>query len=191
MTMKINNQILDKAKKVKAVIFDGDGVFFTGRVFVNNHGQEYLKERSHIDGQGISLLRDAKLRIAIISSEKTGFLEGVGEKLNNLPSVKEGKWEHIAIFTGPQGKQKVDTIERWLKEINVSWNETAVMGDDLSDYQLLKKAGLASAPAQAEDIIKENCDFISVRKGGKGAIRDFCNFILKAKGIDVVNLKLR
>jgi len=189
--MKIKNQILDKAKKVKAIVFDGDGVFFTGRVFINNQGQEYLKERSHIDGQGISLLRDANLRIAVISSEKTGFLEGVGEKLNNLPSVKAGKWEPIAIFTGPQGKQKLDTIEKWLKEINISWDETAVMGDDLSDYQLLKKAGLAAAPAQAEDIIKEICDFISERKGGNGAIRDFSNFILKTKGIDVVNLKLR
>jgi len=190
--MEIKKIIADKAKKIKAVVLDGDGVFFSGRVFINKEGQEYLKERSHVDGQGISLLRAAGLRIALISGETSGFLEGVGnKKLNNLPSVQSGKWPPIAIFTGLQGKAKVETIDNWLKEINISWKECAAMGDDLSDYELLKKVGLAVAPAQAEEIIKNICHFVARREGGKGAIRDLADTILQSKEIDILSLDLK
>lgn len=187
----MEEELREKLKNIKAVVFDGDGVFFTGRVFISLEKGEALKERSHIDGQGISLLRAIGIRVALISGEKTGFLEKIGEKLNSLPSVKEGRWQKIAIFTGPQAEQKVETIENWLSEINVDWSECAAMGDDLADYQLLKKAGVATAPAQAEEIIKGIADYVASRKGGDGAIRDLCNLILEAKNINPVFLNLR
>ena len=173
------------------MVFDGDGVFFSGRVFISPEKGEALKERSHIDGQGISLLRAIGIRVAIISGEKTGFVEKIGEKLNSLPSVKEGKWPPMGIFTGSQGGQKVETIEGWLKEIEVDWQECAAMGDDLADYQLLKKVGVAVAPSQAEAAVKEIAHYITAREGGNGAIRDLCNLILEAKEINPVSLALR
>lgn len=184
-------ELKEKLKKIKAVVFDGDGVFFSGQVFVSPEKGEALKERSHVDGQGISLLRGIGLRVAIISGEKTGFLERIGEKLNSLPSVKNGDWPAMGIFTGHQGGQKVDIIGNWLKEIGADWSECAAMGDDLADLELLLKVGVAAAPAQAETVIKEITDFIAPREGGNGAIRDLCNLILEAKGIDVRDLKLR
>lgn len=187
----MTEELKEKLNKIKAVVFDGDGVFFTGRVLISPERGEAFKERSHVDGQGISLLRAAGLRVALISGEKTGFIEKIGEKLNSLPSVKEGKWPEIAIFVGPQGKNKVGSIEKWLEEIGVDWSECAAMGDDLADYQLLEKAGVAVAPAQAETVIKEITDYIAPREGGNGAIRDFCNLILKAKEIDQRSLTLR
>lgn len=129
-------------KNIKAAVFDGDGVFFTGHVLVIPGRGEYLKERSHVDGQGISFLRACGIRVALVSGEATGFLEAVGEKLNALPSVREGKWPPIAIFTGPQGKDKVAAVGRWLNELGISWQECAAMGDDVSDYELLKKPAL-------------------------------------------------
>ncbi|MFH1714289.1 MAG: HAD hydrolase family protein [Candidatus Nealsonbacteria bacterium] len=181
----------EKLKKIKAVVFDGDGVFFSGTVFVSPEKGEALKERSHVDGQGISFLRAIGIRIAIISGEKTGFVEIIGEKLNNLPSVISEEWPEMGIFTGSQGSGKVETIEGWLKEIGVSWQECCVMGDDLSDYDLLQKAGVASAPSQAEEVIKGISDYVALREGGKGAIRDLCNLILEAKEINMNTLKLR
>ncbi len=187
MTKKLRK----KLKKVKAVVFDGDGVFFSGRVFISPEKGEALKERSHIDGQGISLLRDAGIRVAIISGEKTGFIEKIGEKLNSLPSVKNGDWPEMGIFTGDQGKHKVETIQTWLNENGIDWQECAAMGDDLADLQLLEKVRVSAAPAQAEKVIKKIADFVAPREGGNGAIRDFCNLILEAKGIDQRSLKLR
>lgn len=178
-------------KNIRAVVLDGDGVFFTGRVLILPGKGEYLKERSHIDGQGISLLRAAGIHIALVSGEATGFLEAVGKKLNDLPSVREGKWPPIAVFTGPQGKDKVRIVENWLDKFGISWNECAAMGDDVSDYELLKKVGFAAVPQQAEEVVKKIAHYVAPRKGGDGAIRDFCNLILEAKGIDVTTLKLR
>jgi len=187
MTKELN----EKLKKIKAVVFDGDGVFFSGRVFIDSEKGEAFKERSHIDGQGISLLRAIGIRVALISSEKTGFIEKIGEKFNSLPSVKDGKWPPMGIFTGHQGGQKVKTIEGWLKEVGFSWKECAAMGDDLADYQLLKRVGFAVAPAQAETIIKKIVHYVTPREGGNGAIRDFCNLILEVKKINPTSLNLR
>lgn len=184
-------QLEEKLKKIKAVVFDGDGVFFSGRVFVSPEKGEALKERSHVDGQGISFLRAAGLKVALISGEITGFLEKIGEKLNSLPSVKEGKWPPVGIFAGFQGNKKVEVIDKWLKESQIKWEECAAMGDDMADYQLLKMAGLAAATAQAEAVIKKMVDYVAPREGGNGAIRDLCNLILEAKGVDPASLALR
>jgi len=181
----------EMARKIKAVVLDADGVFFTGRVFVDPKRGEVLKERSHIDGQGISLLRAANIRIAFVSGGTPGFVEMIGDKLNALPSVKEGKWPPVEIFSGPQGKAKVESVDQWLKKVDLSWPECAYMGDDLSDYQILQKVGLAAAPQQAEDVIKKIVHYIAPRRGGDGAIRDLANLILDAQGIDVMKLSLR
>jgi 3-deoxy-D-manno-octulosonate 8-phosphate phosphatase (KDO 8-P phosphatase) len=181
----------DKLKNIKAVVFDVDGVLFTGRAFVHPESGEMLKERSHIDGQGVSLLRAAGIQIAFVTGEKTGFLTVICNKLNSLPSVESGKWEKVGCFLGVQGEDKVKTIDEWLKSKNISWQETAAMGDDLADLQMLKKSAFAAAPAQAEKVIKNIADYVAEREGGNGAIRDFCNLILEAKGIDPATLALR
>lgn len=189
--MSKRKNLFKKLRKIKACVFDGDGVLFSGRVFIHPLEGEFLKERSFVDSQGISLLRAAGIQIAFISGEKTEFLEKVGQKLNSLPSVKKGKWPKIAIFTNVEGKEKVKVIEKWLKKLKFSWQECAVMGDDLSDYPLIQKAGVSIAPAQAEEIIKKSVDFVTKREGGKGAIRDFCNLLLKVRKINPLKLPLR
>lgn len=181
----------EKLKKIKAIIFDADGVLFSGRVFVQPETGETLKERSHVDGQGISLLRDAGIRIAFVTGEKTGFLQVICSKLNSLPSVVSGKWPKIDFFIGLQGNDKVGAIDEWLQKNKINWQECAVMGDDIADYQILKKAGVAVAPVQAEKIIKGIAHYITEREGGNGAIRDLCNLILEVKGINQITSNFR
>lgn len=187
----MTEELKEKLKKIKAVVFDVDGVIFSGKVFVHPQTGEMLKERSHIDGHGISLLREAGIRIAFITAETTDFAKVVCDKLNSSPAVKNGKWAKIDLFSGHQGGDKAEIIENWLQENKIEWEECAAMGDDVIDYQLLEKAGIAAAPAQAEKAIKEIVDFVAPREGGDGAIRDFCNLILEARGIDLKFLKLR
>lgn len=187
----MTEELKEKLKKIKAVIFDGDGVLFSGRVLIDPEKGEVLKERSHIDGQGISLIRGVGIKVAFVSGEKTGFVEKIGEKLNSLPSVLSGKWQKVGIFTGFQGDKKIEAVESWLKESGIDWQECAAMGDDLSDFKILEKVGVSAAPAQAEKVIKDIADFIAPREGGYGAIRDFCDVILEAKNIDSKTLALR
>lgn len=196
----MDSNISNIAKNIKALVLDCDGVFFSGHTFVlpvdlakklDIPSGEILKERSFADSQGIALLRSAGVIIAFVTAEKTGFIEGVVEKWNKLPSVVEGRWKPLGVFSGMMGHQKVEVIERWLSENGVSLGECAYMGDDLSDYEIMRKVGLPAAPAQAEDIIKERVHFVAKRRGGDGAIRDLVNFILKAKEVDVTTLNRR
>ncbi len=183
--------MVDRTKKIKAVSLDCDGVFFDGKAYIHPQDGEVFKVRSLVDGQGISLLRAAGVRIGFFTAEKSGFIEKVCEKLNNLPSVKNGTWPPIGVFSGLMGHEKVEAVEKWLSDAGVSWEECAHMGDDLSDYEVMQKVGLAAAPAQAEAVIKKLVHFVAERHGGDGAIRDLANFILEAKGVDVTALARR
>lgn len=189
--MEMDEKQRTAAKNIQAVVFDSLGVFFSEVVLHDKTTGEVMRTRSHADGQGISLLRSAGIRIAIITSEKEGFLEPIVTKLNNLPSVKEGRWVPIECFMGDAGKDKVATIDTWLQTSNLTWDVCAYMGDDLGDYAVMQKAGFAAAPAQAEEVIKNISHFVASRRGGDGAIRDFANFVLSEKDVDVTQLELK
>jgi len=178
-----------RAAAIKAVTLDGDGVLFTGRVFIDEKG-ERLKERSFVDGQGISLLRAAGVQVAFVTGETTDFPHVIADKLNKLDSAQSDAWQPIEVFTGRSGQEKVDAIKEWLCKMNLMWEECAHMGDDLPDYEILQKVGFPAAPAQAEKVIKNICVFVTERRGGDGAIRDLVNFILMAKEIDQTKLSL-
>ncbi|MEK7575044.1 MAG: HAD hydrolase family protein [Patescibacteria group bacterium] len=188
------------AKAIKAVVLDGDGVIFPSQVFIAlDEKGEYkpvYQRRDHKDGQGISLLRAVDgVRFAFITAETNGFAGALAGKLNRLPSVKsatnQNGWAPVDVFTGSIGKDKVGTIGKWLTEHNISWDNCAYMGDDVGDAEIMQKVGLSSAPSDAETVIKKLALFVAPRPGGNGAVRDLCNFILDAKGIDQTKLNLR
>ena len=179
---------MKQGENIKAVVFDGIGVFFSECVYIHpEHGERYAM-RSHVDGQGISLLRAAGIRVALATSEKIGFTKMMIDKLNSLPSVKEETWYPIELI---DSGSRVERIGEWLASFGATWDECAYMGDDLGDYEPMKKAGLAAAPVQAEQVIKKIAHYVAPRRGGDGAIRDLCNLILEAKGIDPVTLPLK
>lgn len=179
----------EKAKDIKLVALDSLGVLFSPAVQVtpeslSSPAGELLRTRSHIDGQGISYLRAAGLQVCFISSEKSGFMEALAEKLNNLASVKSGEWKPLTVFSGDAGKDKVATLTTWAEEHGASLAEVAYMGDDIGDLAVFRAVGFTAAPAQAEEPVKAAADFVAKRSGGDGAIRDLANHILEAKGID-------
>lgn len=181
---KIKNmeqKLKEKLKKIKAVAFDVDGVIFTGRVFMHPKTGEMLKERSHIDGHGLSMLMEFGIKIAFVTSEKTGFAKAVCDKLNSYPPENNNNWSKIDLFLGREGEGKVKIIDHWLKKNKIIWQECAAMGDDIIDIPLLNMAGVSAAPAQAEAVIKKMVDCVTEREGGNGAVRDFCNLLLEAK----------
>ncbi|KKS44587.1 MAG: 3-deoxy-manno-octulosonate-8-phosphatase [Candidatus Azambacteria bacterium GW2011_GWA2_42_9] len=185
--------IYELAKQIKVVVFDFDGVFTDNSVL---EGAPYKgKIRSHYDGQGVSLLRALGIEVAVITNE-TGIhaepVVGLVEKWNNLPSAKkpleDGGWARVELFLGMGGPRKVEAAEQFLASIDASFEECAAMGDDLVDVPLLRKVAFPVAPAQAEKVVKEIALFVTERPGGAGAVRDFVNFILRARGIDPTTL---
>src|SRR3989338_5113771 len=188
------------AQKIKAVIFDVDGVVFPAEVTEGWYDAEgkpiRVKTRSYTDGQGVSLLRAIHLPVAFITNEHGDHaraISGVVEKWNTLPSSTkapgDGGWPSVHLYTGMGGEKKVVAAKQFLQKVGLrSLQDCAMMGDDLVDVPLLRLVSLRAAPAQAEDVVKNLCHFVAKRDGGKGAIRDLANFILDARGIDPTTL---
>jgi 3-deoxy-D-manno-octulosonate 8-phosphate phosphatase (KDO 8-P phosphatase) len=189
----MNSELIEKAKGIKVFFCDSDGVMFPNTVLM---GAPYkAKPRSYYDGQAISLLRAIGIRVVFITNEKGTSADAIREtveKLNGLPSSKSESnsdgWEHITLYEGRGGTKKLETAEEFLNEQGLTFADAAYMGDDMVDAPLLQKVALAAAPAQAEKVIRNICHFVSEREGGAGAIRDFANMILEARGVDPFTL---
>lgn len=182
--------------RLKAVLFDADGVLFDGQewrgVDPETGRTVIMKSRHFVDGQGISFLRAIGLRIAFISGESGGPLLSTVEKWNRLPSVKKRAWGKIDIISKKLGVDKVDAIAVWLMKSGYDWSECAYIGDDVNDRQAMQKVrsagGLVIVPANATRRIITLGNIILAHAGGHGAIREFTEMVLDARGIDELEL---
>ena len=172
--MKNDLELKLKAKGIKLVIFDIDGVMTDGSLSYLEDGTE-LKTFNAKDGQGIVMLNKAGIKTAIITAKESPV---VLKRAEILGITK--------VFTGQ--KNKITAFNSLLDEFQVSKEETAYMGDDYPDLCVLKEAGLSSCPNDAIDDIKKEVAFISSYNGGRGAVRELCDFILKAKNITYFDL---
>jgi len=161
--------IAEKAKKIKLLILDVDGVLTDGRIVYSDSGEE-LKLFDIKDGHGIKLLMREGIRVAIITGRRSLAVEKRAADLD----VK-------AVFQGVQNK--IEAYEEILKSNSLVDTEVAAVGDDLLDLPVLKKCGLSFAVPGAAEEVKQGADFITKNEGGRGAVREVCEFILKAQGL--------
>lgn len=184
----MDNALQKLAKQIRVFFCDSDGVLFPNTVLM---GAPYkAKYRSYYDGLGLLFLRELDIRVVFITNEKgdnAAALRETVEKLNALSSSKPQKadgWEPIVLYEGRNSEEKLETAKEFLSENGLTLEESAYMGDDLIDAPLLRAVALPAAPAQAEEAIKNICTFVAKRGGGAGAIRDFANMIVEARGVD-------
>ena len=153
---------------IKLVAFDVDGVLTDGSLTFDENGHEY-KTFNAKDGQGIINLHKAGIITAIITARNNGTVEHRAKNLN-ITELHQGS------------KNKIETLENIMKKYNINFEEIAYMGDDLPDICILEKVHLKGCPNDAVDEVKAVANFISTKNGGRGAVREFCDYILK-KGI--------
>jgi len=166
---KKNREIIEKAKKIKLLILDVDGVMTDGSIILDNEGNEF--KRFHVrDGHGIKMLAKAGITIGIITGRRSRVVELRAKELG----IKE---VYQRVF------QKSRVYKRLLEKYNCSDENVAFMGDDVVDQELLKRAGLSAVPADAEEDAKKLADIVTKRKGGRGAVREFIDIILKSSGM--------
>ncbi len=157
----------ERARKVKMILMDVDGTLTDGTILVLPDGEE-LKSYNVKDGAGILLARLAGLKTGIITGKTSKSLEKRAEKLKILE-----------VYQGALDKKKV--FEEILAKNKLNADEVAYIGDDLGDLEVIKCAGLAAAVADAHPAIKKQSHFICTKPGGKGAVREFIEFILEAQ----------
>lgn len=159
---------MDKAKGVKLVILDVDGVMTDGRIVIDDNG---LEQRNFDikDGLGVVALQMTGVEVAIITSKKSGSVRHRAEELK-IKRFHEGV------------RKKVEPYEQMLAEMGISDAQVAYVGDDLVDLSMMKRVGLPIAVADAVDEVREAAAYVTRARGGHGAVREAAEMILKAQG---------
>ena len=165
--------ILSKRKKeyqIKLFLSDVDGTLTDAGMYYGENGEEFKKFNTH-DGKGFELLRKAGIKTGIITSENTKIVENRAKKL-----------KVDFLYQGLEHKGKLDIAKEICKELNISLNEVAYIGDDINCKELLLNVGLAACPSNALEEIKNIPNIIKLSKsGGNGAVREFCEMVVKAR----------
>ena len=151
------------------MIFDIDGVLTDGSIILDDKDNEF--KMFHVrDGHGIKMAVRAGLHVALITGRTSKVVERRAKELH----IKE---VHQKVY------RKSLVYEKLLKKYKFKDEEVAYMGDDVVDVNLLKRVGLPAVPADAVDEAKKWAVFISTKRGGRGAAREFIELILKSSGL--------
>jgi 3-deoxy-D-manno-octulosonate 8-phosphate phosphatase (KDO 8-P phosphatase) len=160
--------ILEKAKKIKLLILDVDGVLTDGRLFFDSEGNEYKSFHSR-DGHGIKLLRQTGVEVAVISGRKS---TSVALRMKSLGI------EHV--YQGHENK--VAAFNEVIKKVGITHEQAAYVGDDLLDLPIMLRVELAIAVNDANFAVKQRADWSTTLSGGQGAVREVCDLIMQAQG---------
>ena len=157
-----------KAKKVKLLILDVDGVMTDGRIILDNNGNE-IKAFHVRDGHGIKMAQTAGIIIAIITGRKSEVVKRRALELG-IKDVYQKALNKVAIY------------EKLLKKYGMKDEEVAFIGDDINDLLILKMVGFSIAVSDADTHIRNKVDYVTEMGGGQGAVRETIDIILKAQG---------
>ncbi|MCD6404627.1 MAG: HAD hydrolase family protein [Planctomycetes bacterium] len=161
-------RIMQRARKIAAVIFDVDGVLTDGSITIDSLGGE-IKRFNAQDGTGIKFLRRSRITPAIITGREGGAVEARAAGLGI---------EHLY-----QGyKQKMGAYEDFKKRLGLTDDEIAYLGDDLPDIPVMRACGLAVAVPNARPEVRKVAHIVLDTPGGHGAAREFAEWLLKAAG---------
>ena len=163
------NDTLEKAKKIKAILFDVDGVLTDGGIIYDNNGIEYKKYNVK-DGQIISHLKRLGFIVGAITGRKSDVVK------NRCIELKLDFHKHGV-------KDKLVEYDKFKKQYNLTDEQIAYIGDDIIDLSILTRCGLSATPNDARIYMKENVDIITDTKGGEGVFRDIADYILESQNL--------
>lgn len=160
--------ILDRAARIKVIIFDVDGVLTDGGLFMDKDGHEYKKFNSR-DGHGMKMLQETGVTVAIITGRTSDV---VSHRMTGLGI------EHV--YQGQHDKRVA--FQALLGKLSVEADEVAYVGDDIVDLPVMRQVGLAVAVQDAHDAVKKHAHWQTPNVGGRGAARDICELIMESQG---------
>mgnify|MGYP001262483521 CR=1 FL=1 len=167
--------LLKRLANVKLVAFDFDGIMTDGFVYVDYKERESVR-CSRKDGMGIKMLKEAGIKVVVISTER------------NLVVLARCKKLNIECVQGVDtGKDKLDVLKDFLSKHNLSQKEVCYVGDDINDIECLDFAEVGITVADGNEENKKNADYITERNGGNHAVREICDLILKSRKEDKSN----
>jgi len=158
----------EKAKKVKLLLLDVDGVLTDGRIVYDSRGHDMRFFDVH-DGLGVYALRKSGIKTVLITAKGSRAIK---------PRARDMRVEEVFSDVSP----KTAVLDKILKKYNVDISEVCFAGDDLVDLCLMKKVGFPIAVFNACPEIKQAASYVTIRTGGRGAVREIAELILKSQG---------
>ncbi|PIS48069.1 MAG: hypothetical protein COT17_00250 [Elusimicrobia bacterium CG08_land_8_20_14_0_20_51_18] len=168
----MNKKLISKTRKIKIFLMDVDGVLTDGKMyfFQDSRGKtQEIKAFNALDGIGLILL------------DKFGIMTGVITGREAKGAEQRARMLHMN-YAYQGFLSKIAPLEEILKDSGLKDENVAYMGDDLTDIPVLKRVGLACAPANSVEEVKKNADIVTKNAGGDGAAREICDLILEARG---------
>ena len=151
-------------KKPKLILTDIDGVWTDGGMYYDQTGNEWKKFHTY-DSAGVLFAHQNEIPVGIITGEDTEIVARRAAKL---------KIDYL--FQGV--KNKLEVAENLCKQLNISLDEIAYIGDDLGDIELLKNVGISATPNSAPEYVKKYSQMVMTKNGGEGVFREFVEKIL-------------
>ena len=165
---QVTADALERARRLRLVVFDVDGVLTDGRLWYGPRGEE-LKAFHVLDGYGLQLLADRGIGTALLSGRSSPAVAQRAAELG-LQHVIQGVADKLPAFDG------------LLAQLGVGAAEAGYMGDDLPDLAVLAHCGFACAPPAAHARVLRLAHYVADAHGGRGAAREVCEYVLRAQG---------
>ena len=169
MNTSANSGLAGRAREVRLLILDVDGVLTDGSLQFDNRGEEY-KTFNSLDGHGIRMLLDNAIEVAVITGRESKI---VSHRMSDL-GVRH-------IYQGC--RDKLSAFEELLQATGLKPELAAYVGDDLPDLPIMQRVGLAIAVNNAHVFVKQHCDWVTTLPGGKGAVREVTDLILESQSL--------
>lgn len=164
---RISTAVRNKARAIKLLLLDVDGVLTDGRIILDDRGVE-SKHFDVRDGQGIVLLMRAGIEVGLISARNSKAVRYRAKELG-LRIVRQGI------------QNKATTYGEIRRQLGLADTEIAYIGDDIGDVEILRRVGLAVTVKDGWEEIFRSVDYVTERPGGRGAVREVAELLLKAQ----------
>jgi 3-deoxy-D-manno-octulosonate 8-phosphate phosphatase (KDO 8-P phosphatase) len=169
-TSQFDPLLLERAARVRMLVLDVDGVLTDGRLYFDNEGNE-MKAFNTRDGLGLRSLQMHGTELALITGRNSRIVSRRAENLG-INYVYQGR------------NDKLDAFNELLADTGVDEQQVCYAGDDWIDIPVLDRVGLSVTVPDADDLVKSRVHWITTRGGGHGAVREICDLILAARGLD-------
>lgn len=165
---RLSSRVRNRARKIKLLLLDLDGVLTDGGIFIDGSGDE-VKRFDVRDGHGLRLLQRGGIRVGIVSGRSARAARHRARELD-IELFFQGVGDKLAVY---------EKIKRMTK---LTDGEVAYVGDDMVDLPLLSRVGLAVGVADGWGPLKSHTHYITRARGGRGAVREVVELLLKSQG---------
>ena len=166
--MQTQTQAIERARNVRLMLFDVDGVLTDGTLYFGEGG-EIMKAFNALDGHGIKMLAESGVEVGLLSSRQSPIVTMRARELG------------IALICQGVADKAIE-FAKLLAQRHMPAEKTGYMGDDVLDLPVLTRCGFAASVPGAPESVKAHIHFLTAAPGGRGAVREVCEFILNAQG---------